>query len=348
MADLPAPRPLPPLRPALWRRLDRVLLALAAILAAAAAADPGGFAALLTFAASAFLRTLPILLAATLLLATVKAAGVETLVGRAFAGPAVVAIVLAALAGTLSPFCSCQVIPFVAALLAMGVPLSAVMAFWLSSPLMDPAMFAFTAGVLGPDFALAKTVAAVLIGVGGGLAVHLLARTPAFAEPLKADLAPRTCCGRVKNPFAGRPRWDFWRDPARRATFAATARDNVLFLGKWLALAYTIEGLMVAHVPAAWIAGALGGEGPAPILTATLLGIPAYLNGYAAVPLMAGLIGQGMAPGAAMAFVVAGGLTSIPAALAVWALVRPRVFAAYLGFAVSGALAAGLLWQLLA
>jgi uncharacterized protein len=347
MADLPLPPT--PSRPllALWARIDRVLVAILLILAGAAAADPAGFGDLVAFAAGALWRTVPILLLATALLATVKAAGIETLVGRAFRGPALVAIFLAAGAGALSPFCSCQVIPFIAALLAMGVPLSAVMAFWLSSPLMDPAMFAFTAGVLGTDFAVAKTVAALAIGIGGGIAVHVLARTPAFAEPLKADIAPRSCCGKVKNPFAGSPRWDFWREAGRRAIWGRTAAENVLFLGKWLALAYVIEALMVAHVPAAWIAGALGGEGLAPILTATALGVPAYLNGYAAVPLMAGLIGQGMAPGAAMAFVVAGGMTSVPAALAVWALVKPRIFAAYIAFALAGALVSGIAWQML-
>jgi uncharacterized protein len=342
-ADNPATRPRPG-----WRRADRVAVAILALLAVAGAADPGGFVALIGFAAGALWRTLPILLAATAILATVKAAGVETLVGRAFRGATLPAIMLAALAGTLSPFCSCQVIPFVAALLAMGVPLAAVMAFWLSSPLMDPAMFAFTAGVLGTDFALAKAVLAVAIGTVGGVAVHLMARTPAFAQPLKADLAPRTCCGQVRNPFAGAPRADFWRDPARRAIWGRTARENVVFLGKWLALAYVIEGLMVAHVPADRIAGALGGDGLAPILAATLLGVPAYLNGYAAVPLVGGLLDRGMSPGAAMAFVMAGGMTSVPAAMAVWALVRARVFAAYILFALAGALASGLIWQALA
>ena len=335
-------------RPALWRRIDRVALAIVLLLLAVALADPAQFLPTLDFALRALARTAPIILFATLALAWVKASGGETLVGRAFQGPALPMIVTAALVGGLSPFCSCQVIPFIAALLAVGAPLAAVMAFWLSSPLMDPAMFLVTAGVLGLDFALAKTVFAVLIGIGGGLTVHLLANSATFANPLKADLAPRTCCGAVKNPFHGQPRWAFWREAPRRGIFAATARENVLFLGKWLALAYVIEALMVTYVPAGLIAGVLGGQGLQPILLGAVLGAPAYLNGYAAVPLMDALLGQGMAPGAAMSFVIAGGMSSIPAAIAVWALVRPRVFAAYLGFAFTGALLSGLAWQLLA
>ncbi|MEZ5913781.1 MAG: permease [Paracoccaceae bacterium] len=83
----------------------------------------------------------PIWFFAILAVAWLKATGAETLMARAFEGRETRMIVLAALVGGLAPFCSCEVIPFIAALLAVGVPLSAVMAFWLASPLMDPAMF---------------------------------------------------------------------------------------------------------------------------------------------------------------------------------------------------------------
>ena len=77
----------------------------------------------------------------------------------------------AALAGGISPFCSCGVIPLIAALLGAGVPLAPVMAFWLASTVMDPSMFALTAGVIGFEMAVAKTLSAVAIGlIGGGVA----------------------------------------------------------------------------------------------------------------------------------------------------------------------------------
>jgi len=88
-----------------------------------------------------------------------------------------------------------------------------------------------------------------------------------------------------------------------------------------------------------------GGEGLLPIATATLVGVPAYLNGYAALPVVAGLIDQGMAPGAGLAFLVGGGVTSLPAAIAVFALVKLRVFLLYLALALAGSFAAGLLFQ---
>jgi len=64
--------------------------------------------------------------------------------------------------GALSPFCLCGVIPLIAALLSMGVPLAPVMAFWLASPIMDPSMFLLTSGEIGMDFAIAIAVFALV------------------------------------------------------------------------------------------------------------------------------------------------------------------------------------------
>ena len=95
-----------------------------------------------------------------------------------------------------------------------------------------------------------------------------------------------------------------------------------MFLGKWLVLAFVLESLMVAYVPGDLVVRIAGDGGVLSIFGATLVGIPSYLNGNAALPLVAGLIEKGMAPGAAMAFLVGGGVTSIPATLAVFGIAR--------------------------
>ena len=321
-----------------------IILALLALLALL---DPAQLPPTLTFTAEALLGTAPFIAFAVLAVGYLKASGAESLLARAFEGNPARMVVMAALLGGLSPFCSCEVIPFIAALLAVGAPLGPVMAFWLASPLMDPAMFAITSGTLGFDFALAKTLAAVGLGLFGGFTVMALARTPIFNDPLRPQPAKGGCCSSSK-PFSGAPVWKFWHEAPRRASFADTARSNALFLMKWLTLAYVVEALMLTYVPAEWIAGVLGGDGVTPILLGALVGAPAYLNGYAAVPLIDALLAQGMTQGAAMAFVIAGGVSCIPAAIAVWALVKPHVFAAYLGFALVGAVLAGMAWQMVA
>ncbi len=322
-------------------RIDPVWIAIAVVLAGLFMVVPAQGEASLLFTAASLWGVLPFLAGSVAVAAYAKASGADNLIARAFQGQAALMVVFAALMGALSPFCSCGVIPLIAALLAMGVPLAAVMAFWLASPIMDPSMFVLTAGVLGTGFAVAKTMAAIGLGLLGGFGLLALQRTGLFERPLRDGIGNGGCGGaKIRNPKA--VVWRFWAEPARREAFAREARGNGLFLGKWLTLAFLLESLMVAYVPADLVAGAVGGSGWLPVAGAALVGVPAYLNGYAALPLVAGLVGQGMAPGAAMAFLVAGGVTSIPAAMAVFALARPPVVLAYLGFALSGAMLAGL------
>ncbi|MEM9060781.1 MAG: permease [Pseudomonadota bacterium] len=302
--------------------------------------------AVLGTAIEAFAGTLPYMAVAIGLIAMLKATGAEGVVSQAFQGRETQMILFAALIGGLAPFCSCEVIPFVAALLAAGTPLSAVMAFWLSSPLMDPPAFAITAGALGIEFAVGKTVAAVGVGLMGGFVTMGLLRAGFFPDPLKKTSAGGGCgCG--PNPLNGKPVWRFWNHADRRETFRDAALENALFLGKWLALAYLLEGLLIHHVPAEQVGAVVGGEGLWPIVLGALVGAPAYLNGYAAPALVAGLMEQGMSDGAAMSFLVAGAVSCIPAMAAVFALVKRPVFLLYVSFGIVGAIISGVIFTAL-
>lgn len=297
------------------------------------------------FALQNLLNVAPFLMLSVGVAAYASATGADGLIARAFTGSPAVMILIAAIVGGLSPFCSCGVIPLIAALLVMGVPLSAVMAFWLASPVMDPSMFLLTTSMLGFEFAVAKTIAAVGLGVFGGFVVHMLSRIGALSEPLRDGVGNGGCGGakvRTVQPVV----WAFWSEDVRMTKFWRESLKTALFLAKWLTLAFILESLMLAWLPADLVANALGGAGLAPIGIATLVGVPAYLNGYAALPLVGGLIEQGMAPGAGLAFLVAGGVSSLPAAIAVWALVKRQVFFLYLGVALVGSFASGLLFQL--
>ncbi|MEM7440507.1 MAG: permease [Pseudomonadota bacterium] len=329
-----------------WK-IERAWIAIVLIIAGVAVLVPGDFWAILKFVAEALGHTGIFISFAVFTVAYLKATGAEGVVAEAFKGSAVRMIVLASIVGGLAPFCSCEVIPFIAALLAMRVPLAAVMAFWLSSPIMDPPMFFITTAALGTDFAIAKTVGAVGFGLFGGFATLAMTRTGAFADPLREEAKPQGCgCG--PNPFHGRPVWRFWGEAERVTTFTNTLVKNGIFLLKWLTFAYLIEALMVFYVPAQWIAQFLGGDGLGTIALGALIGGPAYLNGYAAAPLVGGLIDQGMSQGAAMSFMMAGSVSCIPAAIAVWAIVKWRVFAVYLTLGFVASLSAGLIWAAVA
>ena len=114
---------------------------------------------------------------------------------------------------------------------------------------------------------------------------------------------------------------------------------------KFMALAFFLEGLITLYIPQEWIAIALGQRNPMAILTAAMLGVPVYTNSLTALPLISGLLTQGMNSAAALAFLVAGPTTTLPAMAAVWPLVTRPVFFLYVTLALLGAVMAGYLYE---
>jgi len=326
--------------------VDRLWMALAVSLALGLALAPEAARQSLGFIAESLLRVSPFLALAVAVAAGAGATGADNLIAHAFGGGGLKAVVVAALFGALSPFCSCGVVPVIAALLAMGVPLAPVMAFWLASPIMDPEIFFLTAGPLGLPFAVGKALAAIAIGLLGGTATWMLVRAGGISRPLRTDLAGAgNNCGSAGLADPAAVNWRFWRDAGRRRSFWRQTRSTTAFLVKWLTLAFALESLMLRYLPAESVTALLGGGSLLVVPLAALVGMPTYLNSYAAIPLMSGLIDLGMQPGAAMAFMTAGAVSSLPAAIAVFALVRPLVFLWYLGLAALGSVVVGYAYQ---
>jgi hypothetical protein len=326
----------------LYRRADRVVLVLLLMIAALAAFDPALALRTLRYIAAELGGLAPWFAASVLFAAAAKATGGDALIARAFVGREGRMIPLAAMVGGLTPFCSCGVIPLVAGLFGAGVPLAPVMAFWIASPLMDPAQFFVIAGSLGIGFAVAKTAAALGMGMMAGYGTLVLARSGMLDTAGALRIAPKTtsCCASKRAPAVAKPVWRFWTEGERSRVFLVSAVASSWFLARWLALAFAIESLMTAWLAPEQIAHWLG-DGPLAIPLAVLVGVPVYINGLATVPLVAGLVQLGMSPAAGLAFMLATTATGFAAMTAVWAMVRPRVFALYLAFAVIGALTAG-------
>lgn len=325
-------------------RADRVVLAIAAILAGLLALAPGQVSASLLFVLRALEYIAPFLLLAVFTASSIKAVGLDRRAAAVFRRGELAAIGLAAAFGTLSPFCSCSAVPIVTALLVAGAPLAPVMAFWIASPLMDPEMFILTAAVFDLPFAAARAVAALAMGLLAGLATYALTRRGLLAHPLKAAQTARGV------PGAGTTQevplvWRFWAVPERRRQFLGQARSFGWFLLKWLTLAFLLESLILAYVPQEAVTAWLGGDQPWAVPAGVLAGVPAYLNGYAAIPTVSALMDSGMAAGPALAFMVAGGVTSSPAAVMVFAAVRRAVFAWYLVLGFAGSLLVGFAYQ---
>lgn len=304
--------------------------------------------AALSFAAHNLLLISPAVLIALFLTAGANATGSIDLIARSFQGHPVRMIGLASFVGALTPVCGITVYPLVAGLLAARVPLAPIMAFWLSSPITDPGMLAITAATLGWSFAIGKTAAAFLCGIVGGCVVLAFMQMGYFADPRRPDRPQNPGSSNVNDPNScstcDAPRdilWAFWRERSRVSVFWQGVRENGRLMLIWLTLALVAEYFMRLYVPDAWITSLVGQGADYAVPLAALIGAPIYLDGYAALPLLRGLMDSGMQPDAAMTFLVAGGITSAWAAIPVYSLVRLPVFGLYLLLAILCAMLSG-------
>jgi uncharacterized membrane protein YraQ (UPF0718 family) len=185
------------------------------------------------------------------------------------------------------------------------------------------------------------------MGLLSGFTILGVQKMGYLSKPLKRDNPGGCGCQptTIEDHRAVKISWRFWNESMRKREFVTQINTNGFFLGKWMTLAFFIESLMIAFLPAGFVAGLIGSSNAAAIPISALLGIPAYMNGYAAIPLISGLMELGMTPGAALSFATAGAVSSVPAAMAVFALVKRSVFAVYIILGLIGSLIAGYLYQ---
>ena len=146
--------------------------------------------------------------------------------------------------------------------------------------------------------------------------------------------SPQQGCGCDGTP-------DTFRQRLLKETLSAT-----VMVVKFMALAFFLEALIILYVPQEWITAALGRNNPMAIATAAVLGVPTYTSSLTALPMISGLLTQGMNPAAALAFLIAGPTTTLPAMAAVWPLVARRVFILYVSFSMVGAVLMGYFYRI--
>ena len=293
----------------------------------------------LGFVLQGLLDVAPLVIPGILLAAWVTASGASSHVAQVFEGRRYKAIAAASVVGAITPVCGITVLPLMAGLLASGVPLAPVMAFWLASPITDPAMLAATVATLGMDFAVAKTLAALGLGIFAGFAT-LAAPVAWTSRPLRSlRFLPSSDQGSACDPTDFQPA--FWQEQARRRVFwrdaGATSRLVIICLVPAFAAEFWLNEALSPRALSTYV----GADSWWAVPLAVLVGAPAYLDGFAALPLTRAMLDHGMAPGAALAFLVSGGAISIWGAMAIFPVLRIRPFLLYLALAVSGSMLAG-------
>ena len=280
---------------------------------------------LLVAVARGLLALLPVVVLAALLAGALSLGNWSDRALAWLSGGPARAVVVASFIGAITPVCGLGVLPLIATLLRRGLPLAPVMAFWISSPVTDPSMLVITAGIIGLPFAVAKTIAAFGTGLLAGTVTGLLpgCRGPGHRLMRVESLERHGCCDEGASAF--------WPE----------AWLSTRLVLRWLALALVLEVFLQRMVPDAWVASLFSDDAGASIPLAVLVGAPMYLDGYAALPLVRGLLEKGMGFGAALALMISGAAVSLYAVVAVAAIVRARVFVLYVLLAMAGACAAG-------
>ena len=363
------------------------------------------FYKIMDFMVRAFLHIWPYLLITIPIAVAVNMSGASKYIKRAFDAGPIVAILLATLVGAFSPFCSCGVIPVIAALLIGGVPLPPVMAFWIASPSMDPEIFFLSVGMIGWDLAIWRLIGTLFMSLSAGFITHTLvqtgwisqdilkrktgfseSQTPSKIKKITVYLSSKlkrlfsfnakslvpakasACCSEatinlspiqpsvMKREDSSQEYCDsnnistscgcsgeesFWKRLGKESM------DASLMVIKFMALAFFLEALIILYVPQDFITSIMGKDNSWSIFTATVLGIPVYTSNLSALPMVSGLLAQGMSPAAGLAFLIAGPTTTLPAMAAVWTLVKYRIFFLYVSFSLVGAMLLGyanLIW----
>jgi uncharacterized membrane protein YraQ (UPF0718 family) len=210
---------------------------------------------------------------------------------------------------------------------------------------MSPDAFVITAGVLGRDYAVGKLLSAAVIGLAGGFAVLLMQRKGLIREQgllgtERPDIREKCLDGAAPDD----PRRGVEVTVNRWWYFGLMVKDMGLLIGRYLLVAIVLEAAIVAFVPVDWVRALVGRSGPVSVLLATLAGVPIPLPQVAAVPVLKGLLAQGMDPGAAMAFLISGPVTSIPALVLLWSVFQRSVLKLYLVLSLLGALFFGMIF----
>jgi uncharacterized protein len=266
-----------------------------------------------------------------------------------------VAVLAAVALGALTPFCSCGTTAIVLGALASSVPWAPIVAFMASSPLTSPEEYVLSVGLFGPALATTFFVSAIVVGLLAGAAAWWL-EGHGFLDgqsrmSTPQPLAASSCCGSQAEPTGTTGGCDSEEGPTGsggcgtrtltivevQAPTVRTVRIRQLGTVLWantrklavFFLAFAGIGyLLIRVIPTGVITGLLGTGNPVwSVPLAAVLGIPVYLNTDGSLPLVASFMQGGMAPGAALAFLITGAGTSIASISGMLVIARWRVVA---------------------
>jgi uncharacterized membrane protein YraQ (UPF0718 family) len=241
--------------------------------------------------------------------------------------------VLAALTGVVTPFCSCSAVPLFIGFVTAGVPLGVTFSILVAAPMVNEVALAMLWGLFGWKVALLYAGLGVAIAVGAGLAIHAL-RLERWVEPWV--LAERSADDGAEEVRGWPARVRFGVEAVRRIV----GRVWPYVLGG-IAVGAGIHG----WVPEGLLGGIMGRQAWWSVPAAVAIGVPMYANPAGILPVVQALLAKGAALGTALAFMMATIGLSLPEAVLLRRVLRPRLLALFFGIVAAGILVVGFVFN---
>lgn len=248
--------------------------------------------------------------------------------------------------GTFTPFCACGTMAVVVAMLTTTLPWGPIMAFLTASPLMGPDDFIFISGIISVKFAVALTVASIIIGLGSGFAAQFIEKKTHFLDnqtrfSKKIDNSSHdcltcdemNCCTESKHKIK-----EFLR-----FCFDVGVKQILIYFAVFAAIGYLIN----QYVPAEMITHYLGNGNIFAVPLLAVVGLPLYVTGPSSLPVIDALMTGGASDGALLAFLITGPGTSAGVIAGIAMIMKRRAILLYVAFLLTGAILLGYLYDLI-
>lgn len=235
---------------------------------------------------------------------------------------------LAALLGTVTPFCSCSSIPLFIGFTSAGLPLGVTFSFLISSPLVDLGSLVMLTGSFGSKVALAYVLVGLVLAVLGGTLIERL--------HLENDVEEF-----IRN--AGRVDLESLQMSVRdRLSYAKTqVASTVRKVAPYVLVGVAIGALIHNFIPQAFVEELLGAEHWYSVPLATLIGIPMYADIFGTIPIAESLFAKGAGLGTVLSFMMGVTALSLPSMVMLRKAVKPRLLAVFFGVVVVGIMLIG-------
>ncbi|MDL2273249.1 permease [Oscillospiraceae bacterium OttesenSCG-928-G22] len=241
---------------------------------------------------------------------------------------------VAALLGTVTPFCSCSSIPLFIGFTSAGLPLGVTFSFLISSPMVDLGSLVLLMSIFGWKIAIIYVLFGLVIAVAGGTIIEKLHMEKYVEEYITSassiDIEATDLTKRDRLQFA----WEQMRDTFKKVF-------------PYILIGVGIGALIHNWIPESWIETVLGGNNPFSVILATLVGIPMYADIFGTIPVAEALYAKGAQLGAILAFMMGVTTLSLPSMIMLRKAVKPKLLALFIGICAVGIILVGYLFNAL-